>query len=130
MTAKWRRYLRFWRPELGADVDDEIAFHVEERIEDLVARGMHPAAARDEAMRLFGDVQRIKHDCLIEALEERPARCTSSWCRAKMQRAVPIIPGTTGSAIDGDEGAPGPVMLQRQEQRVAFRNITVSVPRS
>ena len=41
-----------------------------------------------------------------------------------------IIPGTTGSAIDGDEGAPGPIMLQGEEQRVEFRNITVSVTRS
>lgn len=41
-----------------------------------------------------------------------------------------IIPGTTGSAIDGDEAAPGPIMLQGEEQRVEFRNITVSVPRS
>lgn len=40
-----------------------------------------------------------------------------------------IIPGTTGSAIDGDEGAPGPIMLQGEEQRVQFRNITVSVPK-
>ena len=41
-----------------------------------------------------------------------------------------IIPGTTGSAIDGEEGAPGPIMLQGEEQRVEFRNITVRVPRS
>ena len=40
-----------------------------------------------------------------------------------------IIPGTTGSAIDGDEAAPGPIMLQGEEQRVQFRNITVSVPK-
>ena len=40
-----------------------------------------------------------------------------------------IIPGTTGSAIDGDESAPGPIMLQGEEQRVEFRNVTVSVPR-
>ncbi|HUP89596.1 MAG TPA: DUF1080 domain-containing protein, partial [Longimicrobiales bacterium] len=39
-----------------------------------------------------------------------------------------IIPGTTGSAIDGDEAAPGPIMLQGEEQMVEFRNITVSVP--
>jgi len=40
-----------------------------------------------------------------------------------------IVPGTTGSAIDGDEAAPGPIMIQGEEQRVEFRNITVSVPR-
>ena len=39
-----------------------------------------------------------------------------------------IIPGTTGSAIDGDEAAPGPIMLQGEERRVEFRNITISVP--
>ena len=41
-----------------------------------------------------------------------------------------IIPGITGSAIDGDEAAPGPIMLQGEEFGVVeFRNITISVPR-
>ena len=39
-----------------------------------------------------------------------------------------IVPGITGSAIDGDEAAPGPIMLQGEERRVEFRNITISVP--
>jgi hypothetical protein len=40
-----------------------------------------------------------------------------------------IIPGTTGSAIDGDEAAPGPIMLQGEEFGTPeFRNITISVP--
>ncbi len=40
-----------------------------------------------------------------------------------------IIPGVTGSAIDSDEAAPGPIMLQGEERRVEFRNITISVPK-
>jgi CubicO group peptidase (beta-lactamase class C family) len=41
-----------------------------------------------------------------------------------------IIPGITGSALDGDEAAPGPIMLQGEEFGVVeFRNITISVPR-
>lgn len=40
-----------------------------------------------------------------------------------------IIPGITGSAIDGDEAAPGPIMLQGEERPVEFRNITIRVPR-
>ena len=41
-----------------------------------------------------------------------------------------IIPGITGSAIDGDEASPGPIMLQGEEFGVVeFRNITISVPR-
>ena len=39
-----------------------------------------------------------------------------------------IIPGITGSAIDSDEASPGPIMLQGEETRVEFRNITISVP--
>lgn len=39
-----------------------------------------------------------------------------------------IIPGITGSAIDSDEAAPGPIMLQGEERRIEFRNITISVP--
>jgi hypothetical protein len=36
-----------------------------------------------------------------------------------------IIPGISGSAIDADEGAPGPIMLQGEELTpVEFRNIT------
>jgi 3-keto-disaccharide hydrolase len=38
------------------------------------------------------------------------------------------IPGVTGSAIDSDEAAPGPIMLQGEERRVEFRNITIAVP--
>ena len=42
-----------------------------------------------------------------------------------------IIPGITGSAIDSDEAAPGPIMLQGEELRcrVEFRNLTISMPR-
>ncbi|HEX8692227.1 MAG TPA: serine hydrolase [Longimicrobium sp.] len=39
-----------------------------------------------------------------------------------------IVPGITGSAIDGDEAAPGPIMLQGEENPIEFRNITLSVP--
>jgi len=56
----WRRYLRFWRPNVDADVDDEIRFHFEERVEELVARGLAPAAARARALEEFGDVARVR----------------------------------------------------------------------
>ena len=41
-----------------------------------------------------------------------------------------IIPGTTGSALDADEAAPGPIVLQGEETVVEFRNMTISVPRT
>ena len=36
------------------DVDEEMRFHLESRIEQLVARGIPPEAAREEALRRFG----------------------------------------------------------------------------
>ena len=48
-----------WRTsrQIGADVDEEVRFHLETRAEELVTRhGMSPEAARAQAMREFGDV--------------------------------------------------------------------------
>ncbi|HKH91306.1 MAG TPA: ABC transporter permease [Gemmatimonadaceae bacterium] len=45
------------RAPVEADIDDEIAFHVEMHAAELTARhGLAPAAARDEALRRFGDI--------------------------------------------------------------------------
>src|SRR5688572_4322315 len=43
------------RPRIEADVDDEVAFHLDMRVAELVARGWSPEAARAEALRRFGD---------------------------------------------------------------------------
>ena len=35
----WRRYLRFIRPPIARDVDEELRFHFQSRIEELIAGG-------------------------------------------------------------------------------------------
>src|SRR4029079_12490051 len=40
-----------------------------------------------------------------------------------------VIPGLSGSSLDADESAPGPLMLQGEETTIEFRDITISVPR-
>jgi hypothetical protein len=55
----WRRYLRFWRTNSAADVADELRFHLESAVDELVASGMSPESARDAARRRFGDVDGI-----------------------------------------------------------------------
>lgn len=69
---KWRRYLRFWRPDVGADVDDELRFHFQERTEELRARGL----SRDEAERVvreeFGDLERARRE--MREIDERVER--------------------------------------------------------
>jgi predicted permease len=41
---------------LGRDVDDEIQFHIDSHIADLVARGVPPTIAREQAMQRYGDI--------------------------------------------------------------------------
>ena len=56
----WRRYLRFFGPDVDADVDDELAHHLALREADYVARGMTPAQARAAARERFGDVDGVR----------------------------------------------------------------------
>src|SRR6185369_5424018 len=82
-TPLWRRYLRFWGADPGADVDDEFAFHLEMRIEQLVDAGSSPKQAREEALRGFGDIQDVKRTCrmLAEGHERKLSRIQwwSDW---------------------------------------------------
>jgi hypothetical protein len=39
-----------------------------------------------------------------------------------------IIPGITGGALNSDEAAPGPFMLQGDHGPVEYRNISIQLP--
>lgn len=69
-VPRWRHYLRFWRPDATADVDDELQFHLQEHVDDLVARGMDPLHARIEAVRRFGDMAQIRNTMRQLATEQ------------------------------------------------------------
>src|SRR6266699_1172756 len=69
----WRRYVRFWRSNPGGDVEDELRFHLESTIDELVAGGMSPEAARDVARQKFGDVDGISKT-LYTLSEQRERR--------------------------------------------------------
>ncbi len=56
-TPAWRRYLRLRGRDITADIDDELHFHVEQRVHDLMAGGLAEEAARAQAVAEFGDVQ-------------------------------------------------------------------------
>jgi predicted permease len=59
----WRRYRRFVRPDPGRDVDDEIAFHLEMRMDEYQRTGRSSAEARAEAMQRFGNVDAVLDEC-------------------------------------------------------------------
>jgi predicted permease len=71
----WRRYLRFLRPDLQADIDDELDFHLAMRTRDLERAGQGEASAREAAERVFGDVNAIRSECLT--IDERRFRRAS-----------------------------------------------------
>jgi hypothetical protein len=54
---------RLWKPSVDEEVRAELGAHLEMLEEDLVARGMDPAAARAAARERFGDVTRIAASC-------------------------------------------------------------------
>jgi predicted permease len=59
-TPRWRRYVRFWRRDVEADVDDELAFHFQSRVSELTDRGATVEAARRQAHEEFGDVDEFR----------------------------------------------------------------------
>src|SRR5580704_8831593 len=68
----WRRYARLLRPDVRADVNDELRFHLAAKVDQLVAEGMRPEVARREAERQFGDVRTLQE--LGERLGEERER--------------------------------------------------------
>jgi putative ABC transport system permease protein len=52
----------FSRRRVEADMSDEIAFHIETRARDLMARGLSPSVARRTAHIEFGSVERYKEE--------------------------------------------------------------------
>ena len=88
--SAFRRFFRLptrSASRIREDVDDELAFHFAMRTEELVAQGLTPDAAREQAGREFGDVRFTAQYCRAEdALRERDVRRTE-WVRGAMQDA-------------------------------------------
>ena len=74
----WRRRRPFEQTP-QAEVEDEIRFHVEERIREYVARGMDPAAARAAALERLGDLGSVHSECTQLLAEDRVAESRRNW---------------------------------------------------
>lgn len=64
---------------VAGEVEEEIAFHVEERTAELVARGMEPSAARAEALREFGDLGEAREELSEIGRRRVRQRSRASW---------------------------------------------------
>jgi len=58
---RWRRYLRLTRPNVEEDIDDELRFHLEMRMERNRTLGMSDDESRRDALSRFGDVTLVRH---------------------------------------------------------------------
>lgn len=72
MPTRWRRFRGLFGLDPGRDVEDELSFHLDMRIRDLIERGESPARARELALRRFGDVEASHRECV--AIDERRRR--------------------------------------------------------
>jgi predicted permease len=77
MNPRWQRYLRFFGVDVQADVDDELAFHMEMRIRDYELHGMTRIEAERAARERFGDVDGV-HQQLTHHDQRRERRLNLS----------------------------------------------------
>ena len=68
----------FQRPP-QTEVDDELAFHVEERVREYERRGMSPEAARAAAMERLGDLNGVRRECAQLLEQDRRAEARRDW---------------------------------------------------
>src|SRR3954452_8536349 len=94
-----------WGPR--REVDEELSFHMEERIRDYIARGMSPEAARRAAAERFGDVARVRERCTSllaaeHASEHRRTFVKVSWLDVKLgMRMLRKFPWLSAVAVIG-----------------------------
>ena len=63
----------------GAEVDSELRFHLEERIQANIAAGMNPDDARRAAVERFGDVAGVRDECARLLTAERKTQSRRDW---------------------------------------------------
>ena len=100
-----RRERRLWRPDVRQDVDDEIAFHLEQRQQEYAGRGMPERDASERARRRFGNVDAVAASCRsIDEQWHREQRRASMWNDLRQDswyamRALLRTPGFTATAV-------------------------------
>jgi predicted permease len=75
----WRRYSRFWGSNASADVSEELSFHIEQRVAELMSEGMSESAARAETMRRIGDLEALKRECSELSVERERMERRRDW---------------------------------------------------
>ena len=71
---------QFFRPDVQRDVNEELTSHLEMRQQELVALGVPPGEAREQATRGFGNIAALARECrAIDEAWYREQRRASMW---------------------------------------------------
>ncbi len=106
--SRRRRFFRLpWRTkrQIRADLETELAFHLDMRVDALVALGLIPDAARAQAMREFGDIDDARRYIGAVDFDTEAARRRSEYMRDLWQdityaaRKLRSTPAFTAAAI-------------------------------
>ena len=73
------RKIPFIASQPETEVDSELRFHLEQRIQANVANGMSPEEARRAAMERFGDVEGVRDECARILAEDRRTHARREW---------------------------------------------------
>lgn len=73
------RSFRIFPPKPAAEVDDELAFHLEERVREYTARGMDLESARAVATARLGDLTTVRQECTQMLEEDRRTAQRRDW---------------------------------------------------
>ena len=74
-----RRWTRIFRPDARAEIEEELAFHVEARVREYMARGMDEDAARGATAERLGRLEGVREECTSLLTAERRTEARRDW---------------------------------------------------
>ena len=80
-SSSSRKWSRIFKLDARAEVEDELAFHLEQRTQANIARGMDPETARLAAQQRLGDLKSIERECTMLLQAERRAEARSHFMK-------------------------------------------------
>jgi putative ABC transport system permease protein len=84
-----RRWARIFKRDPRVEVEEELSFHIEQRVRDYIARGLDPESARAAALERLGALDGVRQECaeLLSAVRRTKARrdwLLFSWLDVKL----------------------------------------------
>src|SRR5690242_10299757 len=73
------REFRIFPRKAEVEVDDELGFHLEQRVRDYIARGMDPESARAAAIARLGDLTTARQECTQMLEDDRRTARRRDW---------------------------------------------------